>query len=109
MTSGKPSRRFPTAKLRPWAPPLLLEKPVGHIARGQFPGDGRVEASDLLFHQRDPLLQLLDREQREILADLVRDLFLRAIVFVYCRHRSPPSTSAKIAAQPAVVTRSCSP
>src|ERR1700730_11893541 len=80
-----------TSCRRSWARPLLLlEEMGGNVARGLFPGDVCVQPSDLLFQQRNALLQLLDREEREILTDLVRDLFLRAIVFVHCRHCSPP-------------------
>jgi hypothetical protein len=60
---------------------------------------------DFLLEKRDALLKLLDREQREILADLVHDLFLRAVVFIHCRHRSPPHESAgKILRAAAIVT-----
>jgi hypothetical protein len=64
-----------------------------------------LQSRDLLLENRDALLKLLDGQKREILADLVHDLFLRAVIFVHCRHRSPPHESAaKILCAAAIVT-----
>ena len=50
-------------------------------------GDIRLQPRDLLFEEFDPLLQLPHREQRQILPDLVGDLFLRTVVVVEGWHR----------------------
>src|SRR5262249_61203068 len=72
---------------------LLLEELVGHAARALLAGDRCLEPSDLLGEKGDAFLKLLDREQCEILPDLVHDLFLRAVVVIHYRHRSPPLDS----------------
>src|SRR5258705_12682130 len=60
----------------------LLEELIGDVARRLFAGDRAFKPRDLLLEQCDALLQLLDRQKRELLPDLVRDLLLRTIVFV---------------------------
>jgi hypothetical protein len=90
--TAKPTRSF-------------LEELVGDVARTLFAGNVRLQSRDLLLENRDALLKLLDGQKREILADLVHDLFLRAVLFVHCRHRSPPRESAaKILCAAAIVT-----
>src|SRR5947208_17188557 len=40
------------------------------------------EPRDLLVEQRDALVEFLDRQQRQVLPDLVRDLLLRPVVLI---------------------------
>src|SRR5207342_2344082 len=48
-----------------------------------------LEPCDLLAQQCDALVELLDREQGQILPDLVRDFLLRPVVFVDHWHGAP--------------------
>src|SRR6185312_4869809 len=64
---------------------LRLEKTVGRILGRALLGDGLLQPLDLRSHQRDTLRQLLDRQQRQVLADLVAD-FLPRLVVIFDRH-----------------------
>src|SRR4051812_32575404 len=58
---------------------LRLEKTVRGILRGALLGGGGFQALDLASEQRDALVQFFQRQQRQILADLVADLLARAV------------------------------
>src|SRR5689334_15709226 len=45
-----------------------------------------LEARNLFLQERDALVELLDREQSQILPDLVNELLLRALLVIECRH-----------------------
>src|SRR4051794_34000941 len=61
----------------------LLEKSVRHVAGRLLARDVGLEAGDLLLEERNARLHLADREQRQILAYVVDDLFLRPILVVH--------------------------
>src|SRR5262245_20429513 len=68
---------------------LRLEKAVRRILRRALLGGGGFEPLDLGLQERYALGQFFDREQRQILANLVADLPSRAVV-VLDRHRASP-------------------
>jgi hypothetical protein len=64
------------------------EKAVGGILRGALFNFGGAETFNLRRQERDALAEFVHRKQREILTDLVSDLFPRLIiVVVLARHR----------------------
>src|SRR5262249_26556082 len=65
---------------------LSLEKRIRGSARGLLGGDRGFQARDLLLEEGDALAQLLDREQRQVLANLVNDLLLGPVVVFAQRH-----------------------
>src|SRR5262249_20432651 len=65
------------------------------------------EPRDLVAQQRDPLIEFLDRQQRQVLPDLVDELLLRAVFVVECRHRE--KSSAQAAGCHMRLRRLCSP
>src|SRR5215471_17827236 len=69
---------------------LFLEELIGDIARRLLARDRSFKPGDLFLHQGDAFLQLLDRQERELLPDLVHDLLLRAVVVIVLGHT--PST-----------------
>jgi hypothetical protein len=61
-----------------------------------------LEPRDLLIEERDAGGKLLDREQGQVLADLVSDLLLRPIILVHRRHhRTSLESQAKPKSAPA--------
>src|SRR5215475_2491325 len=61
-------------------PTLALEEIVGRVLGRTLLGGGLLQARDLAGQKRDAFVQLLDREQRQVLADLVGDLLARPVV-----------------------------
>src|SRR5216684_6053029 len=57
-----------------------LEKAVGGGFRGALLGHGHLQPLDFRRHQRDALGQFLDRQQRQILPDLMGDFLPRLVV-----------------------------
>ena len=53
----------------------------------------------------NPRGQFLDREQAQVLPDLVRDLLLRSVVVIDCRHGVSPSQQNLTAASRVVTLR----
>src|SRR3954451_9771317 len=49
----------------------------------------RLEPGDFLVQQRDALVELLNREQGQVLHDLVHEIFLRPVVVIRRGHRGP--------------------
>src|SRR5690348_3840843 len=68
----------------------LAEKRVGRAARLVLGGAFGLEPADFLLQLRDALGQLVDRQERKVLADLVDPLFPRRLV-VEDAHQAPPS------------------
>src|ERR1043166_1846574 len=101
MVNGRLTPRTPR---RDRQTPSLLEEQVGCSLRGGLAFDVCLEPRDLVFEQRDPFVEFADREQRQVLADLVDDFFLRAVFIVSRRHHGSPASAAKIAAAAPVVT-----
>src|SRR3954451_17813860 len=66
---------------------LSLEELVGGRALRLLRDLVGLEPGDFLLQQRDALVELLNREQCQILPDLVRDLFLRPVVVIHRGHR----------------------
>jgi hypothetical protein len=64
----------------------LLEELVRRPAGSLLFGDVGPQALDLVLQELDAFRKLADREQCEILADLVRDLLFWAVVLVDCWH-----------------------
>src|SRR5882724_11737684 len=62
-----------------------LEDAVGGVPGGALFGHGRLQPLDFRSHQRDALGKFLDRQQRQVLPDLVGD-FLSWLVVVLDRH-----------------------
>src|SRR3954469_13833177 len=83
------------APLRGWrktqSRKLSLEELVGGRALRLLRDLVGLEPGDFLLQQGNALVELLNRERRQILPDLVHELFLRPVV-VICRvhRRSPP-------------------
>src|SRR5215468_6856437 len=81
---------------------LFLEELIGDFTRCTLLSAGSVQPGDLVLQRFDPLRQFLNRQQREILSDLVDDFFLDRQVLIHCRnpyrgeprlsHRQPAST-----------------
>src|SRR3954453_1856699 len=53
----------------------------------------RLEPGDFLVQQRDALVELLNREQGQVLPDLVHELFLRPVVVILAGIADPPHCS----------------
>src|ERR1043166_10052160 len=89
MVNGRLTPRAPRRDRQ--TPSSLLAEQVGRSLRGGVAFDVAFEPRDLVFEQRDPFIEFADREQRQVLADLVDDFFLRTVVIV-CRkdYRGPP-------------------
>src|SRR4051812_1971633 len=71
-------------------PPHPLPLPLEELVRGRalrllFHLVG-LEPRDLVLEERDAVVQFLNREQSQVLPDLVHELFLRAFLVVECRH-----------------------
>src|SRR5258708_32380191 len=64
---------------------LRLEKTVRRLLGGPLLGHGGLQPFDLRRHQRDAFGEFLDRQQRQVLPDLVAD-FLPRFVVVLARH-----------------------
>src|SRR5439155_7345581 len=64
---------------------LGLENAVGGIPGGALFGHGRLQPLDFRSHQRDALGKFLDRQQRQVLPDLMGDFLSRSVV-VLNRH-----------------------
>src|ERR1700737_1267649 len=62
-----------------------LEKAVSGVPGGALLAHGQLQPLDFRRHQRDALGQFLDRQQRQVLPDLVGD-FLSRLVVVLDRH-----------------------
>src|SRR5260370_37507585 len=62
-----------------------LEKAVGGVLRSALFGHGRLQPLDFRSHQRDALGEFLDRQQRQVLPDLVGD-FLPGFVVILDGH-----------------------
>src|SRR6266478_383225 len=62
--------------------PSRLEETGGRLLRGALLGHGHLQPLDLGGHQRDPLSEFLDRQQREVLPDLVGDFLSRLVVIL---------------------------
>src|SRR5713226_5931593 len=62
-----------------------FEKAIGGVLGGALLGHGHLQPLDFRRHQRDALGQFLDRQQRQVLPDLVGD-FLPRFVVVLDRH-----------------------
>src|SRR6516164_7114713 len=73
-----PASRF----ARPERSSLRFEETIRSILRGAFFCCGLLQPPDLGGQQRNPLSQFLDRQQREVLPDLVSDFLARPIVFL---------------------------
>src|SRR5579872_5692948 len=95
-----PSRRF--APLGGAA--SLLEEQIGGGLRGLLAFDVGFEPRDLVLEHRNPRVELADREQRQVLTDLVGDFLLWPVVVVGRSHHGPPAFAKKIAAARTVVT-----
>jgi hypothetical protein len=68
-----------------WLPrgaPLPLEKLIGGVARSLRLIHRGFQTGDFLLEQGNALGQVLAGQQIKILPDLVRDFFLRLVVFV---------------------------
>src|SRR6185437_17090225 len=72
---------------------LGFEKRVCRILRGALLRRRFLQPRDLGSEKRDAFVELLDRKQREVLPDLVRNLLLRPVILVH-RHLGPPCLSA---------------
>src|SRR5665213_2402724 len=71
-------------------PALFLEELIGRIARSMRLAHRRFQPGDFLLKERDSLGQILGRHQINILSDLVRNFFLRLVVFVHRGHGLSP-------------------
>src|ERR1700722_5723184 len=65
--------------------PSRFEKTVRRVPGGTLFGHGNLQPLDFRGHQRDTLGKFLDRQQREVLPDLVGD-FLSGLVVVLDGH-----------------------
>src|SRR4030095_6803534 len=85
----KPSAVVPAFAGAMWYGPApkfsRLEKAVGGVPGGALLGHGRLQPLDFGSHQRDALGKFLDRQQRQVLPDLMGD-FLSWLVVVLDRH-----------------------
>src|SRR3954463_3791663 len=81
------------ASHKPQSRKLSLEELVGRRTLRLLLDLVGLEPGDFLVQQHDALVELLNREQRQILPDLVRDLFLRPVVVIRRGHRGPPHCS----------------
>src|SRR5262245_9274522 len=70
-----------------------FEEAVRSLLRGALLGERRLQPFDFAREQRDTLGQILDRQQRQILTDLVADFPAWAVVFLEW-HISPRSLIA---------------
>src|ERR1700736_5056325 len=76
--------------------PSALEKGGGDVGARLLRADGAFNPLDLGFQQPDPHFELVERQRRQVLAELVGGLlFLRRFV-VDERHRSAPGTGNQI-------------
>jgi hypothetical protein len=66
-----------------------LEKTVGGGFRGALFGHGHLQPLDFRRHQRDALGQFLDRQQRQVLPDLVGVTFFLGLSSSSIAMRSP--------------------
>src|ERR1700761_5515691 len=72
---------------------LRFEKRVSRVLRCALFLCGFFQPRDLRGEKCHAFAQLLDREQRQVLSDLVRDLLLRPVVF-FDGHAAPPLISS---------------
>src|SRR3954451_23056535 len=93
------------AASRPGHVASRFEKTIRGVFRGALFRDRFLEPLDLAVEQRDALGELLDREQIEVLPDLVGDLLARLVVVV-CGHRSCSGGSVKANQGLPVIARS---
>jgi len=66
----------------------FFEKLIGDCALGALLRHVGFNPADLVVQELHPMTQFFDREQAEVLPDLMHDLFLRPIVVIDRRHRS---------------------
>ena len=62
-----------------------FENAVGRVARGALPGKRLLQSLDFAREQRNAIGQFLDRQERQVLPNLVAQLLLRSII-VLDRH-----------------------
>ena len=79
---------------------LRLEKTVRRILGRALPGHRLLQPFDLGIHQRDAFGQFLDRQQRQILSDLVGD-FLPGLVVILDGQAFPPCLAIPLRRLPA--------
>jgi hypothetical protein len=82
----------------------LLEKKIGCRFRRTLAHHIGFEAGDLLLEKRHALSEFADRQQSQVLANLVGDLFLRPVFIVDGWHGWTPGIGRKITATGMVVT-----
>src|SRR5690242_11690186 len=82
----------------------FLEKQIRSRFRRLLAVDVGLQPRDLFLEKSDPFVELADRQQRQLLADLVRDLFPGPVVIIERWHGRPPCPPQKIAGVGTVVT-----
>jgi hypothetical protein len=82
----------------------LLEKLIGRRLRDVLGRHVGFKPSNFIVEQGDTLGQFANREQCEVLPDLVNDLLFRPVVFVDGCHGLAPEQSPKITARETIVT-----
>src|ERR1700756_5337559 len=73
---------------------LFLEELIGRAQRSLLAGLVCLEPRNLLAQKPNALVELPDREQREVLPDLMGQLLFRPLVVVDRWHRRVPSAAA---------------